>query len=730
MASKKQRELQVDPLLKDILVENVDPSKFIFKKFKDRKDVMKNILDEFTSGRYSNSEEDERYTGYFISENDRDEVGVISYALTISTFVALLSQGELVSEVYTHHAEILYCFNNILRDTNYNENMISQRGETSNLIYSAEPYLFEKGAKVKSISQNTKISTFTDTMAKLLIAACDMRFYLMRCKDEQLAVDNFDYYLKAAEDLICLTMKDLTAAAIRLDTPIRFIPFATTIERVKQDEGEVKREKDKYDIEYKGWNFLSSIYRGQRVTEKDYGFSYYVTYTVCQAYTTVYNYFEWNIKECRNHRDYLERMKNENSSNLIVAYEPIEVPKDKARFFEESKEFIEKIFNPYFFPFSKTILDAGRYLNVRVYERQDLDIGKDFIGNDFNPVTSENIETSSTNDALFNTLFSFGIFLSSGIDLDYTDFGEAAKDKFFTDLNYGLINVDKCLRHLIKHNKEYIVRQNILAVWEKIPNEIDYFSVNAKKVRKRRIQVMTIIPLLISVHSEIAKFITKYPEREMSTYLRYIMDKRYRDEKGKPIWAWDDDGYDLNNTLLYIKALNSFYDYYELYEAPFYEKEVANKLAVKKIEDDAKKDVKDREAKIAELEEQIKALKQKDAITLALEGVISNYLDETLKDHLIKLFKNEISKNSIKDQDQKYSPFYGAFLDMMFSCIIDPVRSDSDLKITTIDESNGGYKIDEAVANKLIESFREMILESLKDKAIEAYNRKQEKGVN
>ena len=136
------------------------------------------------------------------------------------------------------------------------------------------------------------------------------------------------------------------------------------------------------------------------------------------------------------------------------------------------------------------------------------------------------------------------------------------------------------------------------------------------------------------------------------------------------------------------------------------------------------------EIKIAELEEQIKALKQKDAITLALEGVISNYLDETLKDHLIKLFKNEISKNSIKDQDQKYSPFYGAFLDMMFSCIIDPVRSDSDLKITTIDESNGGYKIDEAVANKLIESFREMILESLKDKAIEAYNRKQEKGVN
>ena len=72
MASKEQKKQQVVPLLKDILAESVDPDKFIFKKFKDRRDVMKNILEEFTSGRYSNSEEDARYTGYFISENDRD----------------------------------------------------------------------------------------------------------------------------------------------------------------------------------------------------------------------------------------------------------------------------------------------------------------------------------------------------------------------------------------------------------------------------------------------------------------------------------------------------------------------------------------------------------------------------------------------------------------------------------------------------------------------------------
>ena len=47
----------------------------------------------------------------------------------------------------------------------------------------------------------------------------------------------------------------------------------------------------------------------------------------------------------------------------------------------------------------------------------------------------------------------------------------------------------------------------------------------------------------------------------MSTYLSYIIERRFRDDSGNSIWAWDDDGYDLNISLLFIKALNNFYDY-------------------------------------------------------------------------------------------------------------------------------------------------------------------------
>lgn len=712
-----------DPLLKDILLEDVDSEGYIFKQFKERKDILKQVLDEFTSGRYSNTEQDKEITGYYISDNDRGEVGVISYALTISTFVALLSKGELISEVYKSNAVIVANFKGILAGTGYKPEMINSKNETSALVYSAEPYINDKNFKTKSGVANTKITTYTDTMAKILVAACDMRFYLLRCKENKLEVENFDYYLTATEDLIALTMKDLAAAAIRLETPIRFKPFATSIEKV--DTTDYASKKDPNDIWYKGWNFLSANYRGTKIDETKYGFSYYVTYSVCQAYTTVYNYFEWNIKECRHHRDYQLKNKKENRADNIEPYKGIKVPGNRLAAFKESQEFFEKIFEKYFFPFSKTVLDVGRYLNVRIYEKKDLDIATSFIGNDFAAISQEDIEISSTNDALFNTLFTFSIFLASGIDIDYEAFGEAAKERYFTDLNYGLINVDKCLKYLMKNNKEYIVKQHILSVWEKIPTDIDYFAVNAKKIRKRRIQAMTIVPLLISVHSEISKYITRYPEREMSTYLRYIMEKRYRDEKGEPYWAWDDDGYDLNNTLLYINALNSFYDYYEVYEAPFYNKEVENTKLVKDIKEEVGKEVLEKEEVIQDLQNQIAALKQKDALTLALEGIISNYLDEQLSNRLVKLFTNEALNNSIKDRDENYAPLYKAFSDMMFSCVVQQARLNSDLQITSIDEQNGGYKINPEVVRKMIDIFREEMLKEWGKQAIESYKSKE-----
>ena len=114
-----------DPLLKDILLDNIDSEGYIFKQFKERKDILKQVLDEFTSGRYSNTENDKEITGYYISDNDRGEVGVISYALTISTFVALLSKGELISEVYKNNAIIVDGFKGILAGTGYKPEMIN-----------------------------------------------------------------------------------------------------------------------------------------------------------------------------------------------------------------------------------------------------------------------------------------------------------------------------------------------------------------------------------------------------------------------------------------------------------------------------------------------------------------------------------------------------------------------------------------------------------------------------
>ena len=719
--------------LKDIMGPKVEGDEgFIFKKFKERKAVLKDILNVFTNGDYSNSESDDEKTGYFISENDYNEVGVISHCLAISTFVALLGNGELIEDVYKHNSEIMFAFDNIIDEVNYNANSIKDLSdnEPSSLRYTAKPYLDDDKERT------TKITTFTETMAKVLSASCDMRFYLMRAKEANLAIDDFDTYLKKAEDLICLSMHDLTCAAIEIKVnpgarPPFFAPFG---DESYFQKGSENIDTTPYTLKYKGWNFLSArLPRSTRssiakLDSVNYGFSYYMTYSVASAYTTFYNYFKWNIDECRELRKHKKEVESGLSKSNKPVYKANKIPADKLHLYEENRDFITSIFDKYYFEFSKTVLDAGRYINMKMYKKASLDISQDFLGNDFTAVTQENIETSSTNDALFNTLFAFGIFLSAGLDIDYRDFGEDARDRFFSDLNYGLINVDKTLKYLIKNNKEYIVKQHILSVWERMPNDIPYIAINAKKIRKRRIQAMTIVPLLINVHCEVSKYITNYPEREMSTYLSYILDKRFVNEDDEKIWAWDDDGYDLNNTLLYIKALNNFYEYYEKYEAPFYQKEVQNQDALKNYKKQAQREVDAKNVEIESLKAQIVDLQKKDPLTLALEGLFARYLKENLPAILAEVFTNEVSEHSLKDNDGNYSPLYESVLNLIMSYAVEPLRGNSDLKITMFDEQQGGYKVNKESVDFLIKALRKRLLAELAKLASDSYKKEEESG--
>lgn len=714
--------------LKDIMGPKTDGDEsFIFKKFKERKTVLKEILTVFTNGEYSNTEQDADKTGYFISENDYNEVGVISHSLAISTFVALLANGDLVEEVYEHNAEILFAFNQILEEVNYTNSTLDNIDEddVSSLKYTAKPYLDDEKER------GTKIVTFTETMAKVLAAACDMRFYLLRVKEKGLPFDNLDAYLKKAEDLICITMHDLTFAAIKIKVPAGGRPpvFAPFGDETFFDKGSSAIDTTPYTLKYKGWNFLSAKLPKSvkaSVAELDsvnYGFSYYMTYSVCSSYTTFYNYFRWNIEECRE----IRKRKSGYSKSNQQAANKVTVPADKVHLYEENKEFINRIFDKYYYEFNKAVLDAGRYINMKMYKKGTIDISQDFLGNDFTPVTQENIETSSTNDALFNTLFAFGIFLSAGLDIDYSAFGEEAKDRYFSDLNYGLINVDKTLKHLIKNNKEYIVKQHILSVWERMPSDIPYFALNAKKIRKRRIQAMTIVPLLINVHCEVSKWITNYPEKEMSTYLSYILEKRLVDENDAKLWVWDDDGYDLNNTLLYIKALNNFYEYYEKYEAPFYQGEVKNKDAIRNFQKQAQREVVVKNKEIDALKAQIAELQKKDPLTLALESLFAQYLNENLPTILADVFTKEAKLHSLKDADGNHSPLYDAVLNLLTSYTIEPLRVNSDYKVTKFDENTGNYVINEEEVAPLLAALKKRLLNELTKLATDSLSKEEGK---
>lgn len=729
----------------------------IFKRYRERQDVMMDILKEFVKeGEYTTYKPEKGRGGYYISENAENEIGTISHALAISTFVSFLpavknndDDLDILKKVYEHHNEIVFYFNEILNDLHYQPGLVNYNSkgkklkvkdykslEHTGLVYSAKPYISDDKER------GTHITTFTDTMAKILTMACDMRYYLLRCRKHKLEIEGFDDLLKKAEDLICLTMRDLTVAAIPVDRPSRFIPFAQG-ERYEgiDDENSASNVTDGDDqiIRFKGWNFLSSyLPNDHKLQEPRYGFSFYVTHSVCQAYTSVYNYFQYNIAECRHYREHEKKVKNSLSTSKFEPYKEVEISEqhNKERF-EENKAFFESIFDLYFFPFSKVVLDAGRYINMRMYENNELDVSKDFIGNNFAPVSLENIKTSSTNDAIFNTLFAFGIFISSGLDIDYNNFDYKKynlpdnKDRFFNDINYGLVNVDRSLKELMKENKEYIVKQYILSVWETIPDDEPYVVVNAKKIRKRRIQTMTVIPLLINVHCAVAKYITQYPEREMTTYLTYIMEKRYRDDNnGKQIWAWDDDGYDLNNTLLYIDALNSFYDYYEVYEKDFIVMERKNASIRQQEREAANEKLKAKDAIIAEKDKKIEELQKKDPFIESLEKLIENYLKENLPNLLASVLENEVKNHSLKDEKGNYSPLYEALLKLILSYALEPARIYSDVPVTNQDVKTGQYQLNERTANMIIQGLKEEILDLLGNKGHEAYLKEETKSGN
>jgi len=696
----------VNPL-DDIL--EIKNSKTLFPKYYDREIVLEKILNEFVSGKYSNGTDTAFPRGFYTNENNEDKVGIITHCQTISMFVNLMGKAENIKTIEPYFDDAFYSFNEIVKSLKYKD---APKLKDIKLVYNASPYLDD------SSDRKFKITNYVDTMAKVLIAMCDFRFLLISMNNVQLHIDNYDEKLKICENIICLVMRDLTNAAIKLETPIPYYPFND------KEKYENSFDQNKFAIKYKGWNFISfnSPNKGEPINSAEYDPSFYFTYAVGNAYINFYNYFDVNIKEMRHARDFINSVNNKGITNAKEIYKPLPLNAvDKVRF-DQNKDFMERIFFEYFFEFSRCVLDAGHYVDYMMNKKIDTNAVL-YIGQEFNPVTEKEIFASSTNDALFNNLFAYAILLYSGVDLDYADVGEA--EKFYTNINYGLVNVERCIFRMIREKKDYIINQKLIDINEKIPQNCEYIVENAKKIRKKRIQAITIVPLLVRVHSEISKYLTQYPEKDMKTYLRYIMERRSIDfDTKKPVWVWDEEGFDLNVTLYYVQSLNDFYNYYETYEKKYYEDENRINVAIDETEHAAQKILQEKDREISQLKAELTAEKnKKEPIVQVLEQLFDSYIKENILDILTNVINKEIQENSLK-KDDKYSSFYETFRKFLISYCYETLRGDTDLKISKRNLLTGEITLNQSSAEEITKAVIDKLNESIKKFAKEAYDEK------
>lgn len=347
----------------------------------------------------------------------------------------------------------------------------------------------------------------------------------------------------------------------------------------------------------KGWNFTNDCREP----------SLYFTYAVSECYMDIYDTFK-EIIDWRSISEKIEKIKDKASEYSRLSYTNTDKedwfwqyisPEDRDTY-EGIKEIVtssnfknkERIFN--------TINADAKYYTldeqVKKTSESIWDIVKDRIDSNFfnynlsSVITTEAIESSSTSDAPFNTIFAISIVIAGGIDEDIKDrIAAETKDdqiaKLQGDYDNLLETLQTALQRTIRYNKilrtkrkDYIVNDFIISCNEAFDGET---NLKAQELRKKRIKAFTLSPLLMKANNLISEYLTQYPQIDMVKFLdELLMRKRTKlegdDNESQYIWIWENGEYLITSNYFYILSLSSFYEYAEKYEDRFSRIEIEN----------------------------------------------------------------------------------------------------------------------------------------------------------
>ena len=606
----------MEDALKDVIIEEKEQEGRIFNLYVDKTEIADKIYDKIRN----TVNKDKRF---YLSDNNT-HVGIVSVAdglkslATLSAMNLDIKKADGYLELMRENLKELFDQIEYPRYKELKEH--PAEGEPACLRFNLTP--FDKTIK----------DPYVDTASKLLSSIIEIREVLFRLtnnqKDKNLikieGVGNVDDILLALNDVVKETLRFLCLSAIPNPEPTE-----RTFSKVNEDGTE---EKETIAISHLGWNFTRFRDDALLEGEKDrLEASLYFTYSVAQAYMSVFDSAQEAIYALR--ADNVEQRRKE-------------ISQDKVNKFDHDVKFMESIDEE--FNELRNIL-RGVGLRVDAYIA-NIDLRDLFLGVDGKPIDHSEIERSTTNNALFNTLFAVSILNNCGVFDIYDKYmPELRKLEYASSV---INNVFDMYMDLEINKKLYIVEQYVLNFNEFIP--ANYFE-TANYLRKQRIQVVTIIPLLVKTYSLISAWIVKYPQKQMMDYLKLILESRRFDKRRNvKEWIWDKEMYDVSINSIFVSTLADFYEYYEKYEQPFLDPQarIAKTNAdaddlVKKAREDAQQEIQSvREEADQRITEANKAVERarEERENLPIIIAIKDLVREVLDQELVKYLPNALNQ--------------------------------------------------------------------------------------
>lgn len=599
-------------ILSDIVEKKAD-SKVIFNKYKDKEEIAQKIAQVLLTKKYNSGKgnQGKKFArGFYNTDMDRTQVGLLTQCLGLQAVSSLSGFGL---DMTSYSGVIDHTLNDIFGRIGFTREVYGQitaMGDSLNydkelLAYNMTPFI--KGSEYDDDEEDAVVvNTCVESACNVLKAVVEARDMILKQEDagkklsltfEDKAIET-EELIKMTEVLIRYTIGWISSACIKAKRTINYSIGG-------------KRAKNSL-VAFLGWNFFKVAN-----TDEDYEPSLYMTYSVCSAYIAVAQ----SIQEVRS-----------DVENGKLKDAPTYIYKQNRRFYG----LIQNEFNA----FRLQCISAGRYEEMRTNGLfgggKEIDLASKFIGQNYVEMDFNDINNSTTNDAVINTVLHVLILIYSGIDIDYDIMGKS--DEFFDEMQYALQNILRCYKYLLKEDKTYIVEQYVLSFKEKMPSAVAGL---AKILRRQRIQVTSLLPLLIRANNEVSRYLIKYPQKQNVEYLRLILENRADSDKGKE-WAWDKEGYNITSENYFIKALLNFYEYYEEYEECYIAPEEVLKNEREKLESEANRRIEaikkewsqDKEAYAKIIAEKDKTIRE---LTLNREPLIKeviSLIDETISKNL------------------------------------------------------------------------------------------------